>query len=246
MKISYKINLVLIAILIVMAISVIVAGTLIIGSLAYNFQEQVLNSELKKARQTVIETLNRSGLQAAVRATVELQADLIKKPPHMKTGKVFIIEAPNRVVFHPNYKPGESIQWGELEQMFQQRDGNIEYTYQGAAHYGVFTTIRPIEWLVCLSISKEEMFAKKRDFLRNIGIIAAVIVSIIALVVSLVVGRFVRRIQATLDCVKLIEKGNLEALIHPITANDEIGSLQAGVNTMSAKIKQRTIERQKV
>jgi PAS domain S-box-containing protein len=245
MKISHKINLVLISILILMTIAVIVPGTLIISKLAYNYQDQVLNSELRKSRQVVTETLNRSGLQAAVRAARELQADLKHAPLNMKTAKVFIFEAPDRVVFHIDYKLGESIQWPELEQMFQQREGNVEYTDQSTAYHGVFTTIQPIGWLVCLSISKQEMFAQKRDYLRYIGIIAAVVVCISSFVVSLMVGRFVRRIQKTLDCVKQIEKGDLEALVHPISVKDEIGRLQAGVNAMSVEIKLRTIERQK-
>ena len=245
MKISYKINLGLISVLVILTVCVIVAGTLIIGDLAYNLEAQVLTSELNKAHQTVVETLNRSGLQAAVRAAKQLQADLRSKPPKIKTGQVFIIEPPNRSIYHQDYDTGEPVRLHNMERMFEQKEGQIEFDARGESHFAIFSSIRPLDWVICLSISKKEMLAKKREYLFNICIIAIVILGISAIVVSMLVGRFTRRIHTTLDCVKRIEEGDLEAQIQSNLARDEIGSLQAGVNAMSARLKQRTLERQK-
>ena len=244
MKLSYKFHLFSFSILMVMTLSVLVAGTQIINELTHNLQSQVLHSELMKIRQTVFEALQRSGVRAAARTTAVLQANLKKTPHQMQHVHIFIIEAPDRAVFHSHYKMGERIEWADIQPMFQQRAGDIEYTNHGVLHYAVFTTIAPLEWLICLSIDKDEMYAKRKEYLCNIGLIAAVVLGISALVVSLLVNRFVRRLQVTLGCVKQIEKGALETRIHPITVNDEIGRLQSGVNAMSARIQARTIEQQ--
>ena len=245
MKTSHKIHLIVISLMIAMTISVIAAGTMIISELAYNFQNQVLVSELEKTRQAVFETLNRTGLQAAVRMAARLQTALRENPPRMATSHVFIIEAPDRVVFHQDCRPGEIIRWDQTEDLFRKGDGNAEYLYRGTPHYAVFTTIHPINWLIGISISKDEMFEKTKEYLLRICLIAAAIVLTGVFVVSLFVDRFVRHIQKALDCIKQIEKGDLNASIHPITAKDEIGRLQTGINAMSAKIRERTIERQK-
>jgi signal transduction histidine kinase/HAMP domain-containing protein len=244
MKLSYKFHLFSISILMIMTISVLVVGTMIINELAYRLQDQILHSELKKTRQTVSATLNRSGIRAAARVAAVLQADLKKAPLNMKHIHVYIIEAPDRVVFHEDNNLGDRIEWNEIVKMFRQREGAVEYTQHGVSHYAVFTTIYPIEWLICLSIDKDEIYAKRREYLRNIGVIAAAVLGISALMVSLFVSRFWRRLQTTIDCVQQIEKGDLEARIHPIPIQDEIGRLQAGVNAMSARIQARTIEQQ--
>ena len=218
---------------------------MIINELSYQFQNQVLNSELGKSRQTISEALNRAGIRAAARAAADLQAGLKEEPHRMNHVHLYIVEAPDRAVFHSEYNLGEKIEWGELARIFQEKEGTVEYTRHGVNHYAVFTTIYPIEWLILLSIDKDEMFGKRTDYFRNISVIAGMVFGISALVVSIFVRRFVRRLQTTLDCVKQIETGDLQARIDPIETQDEVGRLQAGVNAMNARLQARTIERQK-
>ncbi len=225
-----------------MTICVLAVGRLIINEVLHDQHSQILISELGKIRQTIFDSLSRSGVRAATRTAAALHDSLKTEPLQLKTGHIYIIEAPDRVIFHPEYDAGERVNFNDLETLFEQREGTVEYRYQGEKHFAAFTTIYPLEWIVLLSIDEREMYAEEAEYLLQIIFIAIVIFCISALVVSLFVRRFVQRLQTTIDCIKKIEDGDLEARVVYITADDEIGRLQSGVNAMSARIQARTFE----
>ncbi|MCG8551194.1 MAG: ATP-binding protein, partial [Desulfobacterales bacterium] len=244
MKLSYKFHLVALSILTVMTLLVVMAGTLIISDLTHTLQDQILYSELMKIREKVSDTLNHSGVRAAARAAAEIDAQLKEKPPNIRTSRMVIIEVPDHVIFHPDYATGDEIQRHELNTMFLQKEGRINYTEQRAEYYGVYTTMEPVGWLICLSIKKKDMYAKRMAYLKNIGMISGLLFLVTAGVIHLFVRSFDRRIQVTLDCVKEIENGNHAVRIPRISTRDEIGRLQEGVNAMSRKIQARTAQQQ--
>jgi diguanylate cyclase (GGDEF)-like protein/PAS domain S-box-containing protein len=240
-KLSSKFHLFSLSILIVMTFCVLAAGIFIINELAQKQHRQILQVKLEKVRETVSDTLNRSGVSSAAKAAERLQSEL-RAELGLNSIHIFVVEAPDRVIFHPELQMGERIERDDLESLLELREGAVEYTEDGGdSHFAVYTTIQPIDWMILLSIDEDEMYAKEAAYFRNITLIAFGLFAICALVVSLFVRRFISRLQFTLDCIKDIENGDLETRI-PIEADDEVGQLQAGVNSLSAKIQQRTLE----
>ena len=244
MKIMAKLNLLSIGIVLGMTVSVLGVGTLIINDILYKFEEQVLRLELSNASKTILQRLNRSGARAAAETAAEMQY-LLQQKKGLKTAQLSVIEAPdNRVVYHVDLAAGDSASSDFVDQMFRREDGAIEYEFKQVARYAVFTTVAPINWLFGLSISKQEMLEQRADFLLAIGVITFVILALNALVIRLLGQRLLQRIGAAQNCIKRIEQGELAARIPLDTVADEIGQLQQGINVMSARIQQRTIEQQ--
>ncbi|MDO8770344.1 MAG: ATP-binding protein [Burkholderiaceae bacterium] len=244
MKIMTKLNLLSIGIVLVMTISVLGVGTPIINDILYKSEEQVLRLELSNASKTILQRLNRSGARAAAETAAEMQ-HLLQQKKGLKTAQLSVVEAPdNRVVYHADLAAGDRASFDFIDQMFRREDGTIEYEFKQVARYAVFTTVTPVNWLFGLSISKQEMLEQRADFLLAIGVITFVILALNALVIRLFGQRLLRRIGAAQDCVKRIEQGELAARISLGTVADEIGELQQGINVMSARIQQRTIEQQ--
>ncbi|HYD63611.1 MAG TPA: ATP-binding protein [Noviherbaspirillum sp.] len=239
-----KLNLMSIGIVVVMTVSVLSVGIWIINDILYKFSEQVLRLELENAGKTIFQELNRSGVRAAAAAAESMGRQLQMKPG-LHTTKLAIIEATdNRIVYHPDFSPGDRAPFAFVGEMFQRERGVIEYTLDGISTYAVFVTVQPIDWLLSLSISKAEMLEGRGLFLREVGIITFVVLCMNAFLVSLFGWRLLKRIGATAHCVNRIEKGELSARIATIPVRDEIGILQEGVNAMCERIEQRTAEQQ--
>ncbi|MGH8351995.1 MAG: hypothetical protein ACRERY_00465, partial [Pseudomonas sp.] len=195
-----KLNLLSVGIVLVMTVSVLGVGTLIINDILYRLEEQVLRLELANVTQSVLQRLNRAGARAAAETAAQAHRQLQKKDG-LKTALLYIVEAPDdRVVYYPGRHPGDKLNFGFIEQMFQREQGLIEYDLDGTAYYSAFTTVYPLNWLISLSISKAEMLEERSSFLRNIG--AA---TFLALLLNALRGLFFgqrlrRRLAAALGC----------------------------------------------
>ena len=79
-------------------------------------------------------------------------------------------------------------------------------------------------------------------FMGAIGVIAFAALCLNAIAVGLFGRWLLRRIGATLDCVRRIEQGDVSARIDHGGAADEIGALQRSINAMGECIGQRARE----
>jgi diguanylate cyclase (GGDEF)-like protein/PAS domain S-box-containing protein len=240
---STKLHLLSLSVLTVMTLSVLAAGMLIINEMAREYHYQILRAQLGEVRAQVTDTLNRSGERAAAREAERLQSDLLAGQLGLESAHIYIIEAPDRVIYHPQHQMGEKLVRSDLPLLLEQDDGPVEYRFNGKAHFAAYTVIHPVDWMLFVSIDKAEIYAEERAYLRNIVLISVGIFALSALLVSLLVKRFSDRLQITLEGIKHIEEGDLDARI-PVTVHDEVGRLQAGINTMSASIQARTLEQQ--
>jgi PAS domain S-box-containing protein len=244
MRMMTKSILLSLSVILVMTISVLGVGTVIIDDILYRFQERVLRLELTNASQAIFQKLNRSGMRAATQAAADLQEHL-RQAVNLKTVRLYVVEAPdNRVVYHPEFSGGDRFSYDFVDRMFSDRDGSMEYVFSGVSYYAAFTTIYPLKWLICVSITKGEMLERKIDFLWAVGGITFFVLGLNALVLSFFWRPLLRRIGMALDCVNRIKKGDLSARIPAVAVGDELGSLLEGINAMSARIQQRTVEQQ--
>jgi PAS domain S-box-containing protein len=245
MKLTTRFNFLSIAIVLATTALVLGVGTLVLNDVLYKFEEHMLRLELTNAREAVRQSLNRSGVRAATEAAEDFQNHLRHKEG-LTSIELFIVEAPDdRIVYHPARRAGTRFATDFIDQMFRTGTGVIEYTSGDASRFAVFTTLAPLDWVIAISIDKQEMLASRAVFLRTIGAIAFVLLCLNAVVVSLFGRRLMRRMRVTLDCVNRIERGELSARIAAITVHDEFGELQKGINAMSERIEERTLAQQR-
>lgn len=240
MQIMTKYHLLSAGIVLAVTISVLVAGLAIMSDALFKSADKLLSLELTNATHTIADTLNRSGVRAAARAAADIQAKLQQKDD-FKTIMLSIVELPDeRIVYHPNLQPGTKAKSPYVRQMFQKGRGNLEFSQGGFQRYVTYMTLAPMNWLVCLSIRQDEMLKDRMFFLKVIGGMTFAAVLLNSLIVTAYWRRILARIKATLDCVDRIKAGDLSARIAVVEGDDEIRSLQDGVNAMSAGIEQRT------
>lgn len=225
-----------------MTLCVLTAGLVIINDLTHTQHRQILDVQLGKVGDAISDTLSRSGVDSIPAQAERLQSEL-RTGLEVNSAYIYILEESGRVIFHPKRETGEMIDWNNLPSLFTHKQGAVEFTEDGVSLFAVYSRIQANNWLTIIAIDEDEMYAREADYFRTIALITLGIFILSALIVSLYVRRFVSRLQVTLDGIKRIEKGDLETTI-PIEADDEVGRLQAGVNTMSARIRQRTIEQQ--
>lgn len=242
MKLRVKLQAFALSVLLAMTVAVLIAGSVIVDRLAHDLYDQILKTELEVMRVTLFDTFNSSGEFAASQAVQSLNNKLKKEPLNIKTGHAYVIEAPDRVIYHPDYKLGERIEREDISRLLKQREGMVEYEHGGSVHYAVYTTIEPLNWLIFLSMDVDEIHLKQTEYLRSISLIALVIVSITVLGVSLFVTRFVGRLRSMLHCVEKIKSGRVEICELPKALNDEIGWLQEGIATLHTDLAKHTIE----
>jgi PAS domain S-box-containing protein len=137
---------------------------------------------------------------------------------------------------------GDRVDYAFVDEMMRGQTGSLRYSYKGDQRMAVFHTLAPIDWLVGVAVSRQDVYAAMFGFMRAIGGITFVALCLNAIAVSLFGRWLLRRIDVTLDCVRRIEQGDVSARVSHAESADEVGALQRSVNAMGERIEQRTRE----
>jgi len=242
-KISTRLNLLSVFAILVMTAAVLGAAVFLLQANLRQSRERLMQLELNSATQLIRQQLGRSGVVAASKEAAE-QLRQLRGKEGFASATLFVIERnDNRIVYHPDGTMGERVTDAFVEEMMRRQSGSLEYDdHDGEQHMAVFYMMEPIDWLVGVAVSRKEIYAPLFEFTRAIGGITFVALCLSGIAVSLFGRWLMRRIGAALDCVKLIEQGDLSARILRTGPDDEVGALQRGINAMGERIEQRTRE----
>jgi PAS domain S-box-containing protein len=241
-KISTRLNLLSLVTILVMTAAVLGAAVFFLQADLRQSRERLMQLELNGATQSIRQQLGRSGVVAASKEAAE-QLRQLRGKEGFASATLFVVERnDNRIVYHPNGTMGERVTLPFVEEMLRRQTGSLEYDYNGDPRMAVFHVMEPIDWLVGMAVSRKEVYAPLFGFTRAIGGITFVALCLSAIAVSLFGRWLMRRIGATLECVKQIEQGDLSARVVHTGPDDEVGALQLGINEMGERIEQRTRE----
>jgi PAS domain S-box-containing protein len=250
MNLRTKTSLVSISLLAVMTCSLVLVGTVAIDEIVYELNQRLLTQQVTiqlhkvdRAYQ-VLGNAGVLGLESHIHRVEQDLVDEFRHFSHGRTGRFFLVAAPDRLIVHTGTPEETTPDPGSLAEMFTKQRGFTEYEVDGKKRFCAFQTFRPWNWLLGVSIATDEMFEKRSDYLRQVSLIATGILLLSALLWKLFTGNLVRRIEETLTCMNAVEKGDLTARIDPVESNDEIGLLQRGANAMIAGIESRTRDQQ--
>ncbi len=248
MRLQSKINIFSAVILILMTLSTVIVGTLVIEEIVYGLNRRLLTLEIGHIINKIqhgYRVLQRSGVSEVNGYVTRMQEELVAELSGYrlgKTGRLVIVAKPDRVVLNTEPKSNTALDAATIHRMFVEGTGETEYESGKSERFCVFAAFAPWDWLIALSLTKDEMFEKRNEYIKQVSLIASVVLLLNIVVLSLFAKRLVRRIKTMLECAYRVEKGDLTARITPITEEDEIASLQRGFNSMISRMEEHTNE----
>ncbi len=241
MKTQTKINIFMLVMLTLLGAPLVISGYLVINEIVYKLNQEMFSKELNHINQgitrayQVLEEAGVADIEGYVRQEQEKLLKQFSNYHYDSTGRLFILDAQSRILWHQDYPKGQLFPFEFAQTMLAQKQGAVEYYYQGQSYYSVFLTAPQWHWLIALTITQEEMFAGRQRYVQTALLIAAIVLLSVLWLSYRITRRISQQIQTTLDYLQKFEQGSLQTRI-PVVVEDEIGVIQAGINTMVAKI----------
>ncbi|MEN9848587.1 MAG: hypothetical protein RL368_1327 [Pseudomonadota bacterium] len=241
MKTQNKINLFVFVILAMLGVPIVIAGYIVINQIIHELNHAVFTRELasiSKQIQESVSTLEDAGVQGIDSYVIAVQQEFIEKLRHYKfgrTGYVYFLDEHGKVVMHRRDPVGYDLKLPFITDILSQTAGTVEYEYEGAGRFAVFSKDTRWNWFIVLSIKEEEVF-EYRDLYLKIVSVTTISVFLLVLLISYIFTRGVtKKLQTTLTCLQAVGNGDLSVRIEDVYT-DEIGVIQQGINTMIGKV----------
>ncbi len=242
MKLRYKLNLLALSVLFVVASAITVSGVLAIGGLSVDLNKRLMYSEINHVIGQVEdaqEVLRLSGVAGVKSYILATQADLVHELTdyHLgRTGELMIITLPDRVVLQHGLDPGAVTDIAYLDKMTREGTGILESAFRGKKYFFAYAKNQEWNWLITIAITAEEMFEQRDIFLRNVTLI---------LLFSLVFGSliFVWFAKGIVDPILQlarsavgISKGEWDQTLPEPRSGDEVGDLTRVFREMTERL----------
>lgn len=152
--------------------------------------------------------------------------------PYGMQGYAFIIDSKGKALFHPKEDvigKDLSSEW-YIQEMIKQKQGYLEYEFQGEPKLSVFETL-PNGWVLGIGSYKADLL---QPFLKSKMMM--LVISIVASLISVFVGVFIvyrilTPLKRLVHAMQKAEKGDLTERV-PLDRADEFGQLGAMYNEM--------------
>ncbi|MBL6988655.1 MAG: response regulator [Bacteriovoracaceae bacterium] len=247
MKLLTKLNIISISILLVVMSTMVWVGTIKINDILTDMHTENLNLLLSDFHTSIDEQYNVLKKHGLTDMTIYVEkakkAIIDKYSTFQQRGKehFFIIDHTNKILLHAFEEPPDGLKIAPTaDNKDQFKINTTNYLLAGVEHFAVYRNYNNWQWIIGISISKEEMFKKRSEYLLVVGIIATLVL-IIAFIVDALFGRtLTSRIDDTLASIKEVENGNFDPPASRLdTNNDEITKLQTGISKMAQTIKEK-------
>ncbi len=185
MRLRYRIPLICLPLLALSLLALLWTGMTGNRQLAYSLQEQRLETQLKSVRRS-IETLPQPhDKHLAAREAANLLAQLRDPPSGLKTARLYLIESPDRVIFHPEKAMGEHLAEQELTPLLTNSQGVFDHDSAGKSRHTIVYRIPPLSWVLVLSVDRNELLARGSAYRKRLLLTALAALSISVLLLFL-------------------------------------------------------------
>ena len=177
MRLKYKINIIFLGTLVVVALALTLAGVLTIDTLTRDLNHRLMESELAHAMARVAEAadvLEQSGVANVASYVKAAQDELLQYFREYRlgeTGRLYIISPPNTVVLHPDPDTEFPVATPEISYMAANVRGLLQASGREQHYVLQYDTFPQWNWVVVLSMTTGEMYAQRDKFLHNVVII---------------------------------------------------------------------------
>lgn len=232
MRLQYKINLLSLSILLIVALAISTAGVLSIRRLSQDLNLKLMSSEVNHIMDAIRssnDVLVQSGVSTVESYIQTAQQDLIEGLQGYslgETGSLMIVTLPDyQVVLSDTPLNGPSLASSCLEAMAVQENGVIQCFHRDANRLFFYEEFQPWNWRIILSVTTEEMYKERDHFLTNV-----LFILLLSLILgSLVYFWFARGIvEPILELAKAaveISRGTWNRKLPAPKGEDEVGEL---------------------
>jgi methyl-accepting chemotaxis protein len=152
------------------------------------------------------------------------------------TGYAFLTNAEGTVLAYPDPDQVMKLDLGQFDfgqRMLNQKNGLIDYTYEGVGKTAAFATESDTGWLVAVTANEADILSAVRrvgqiNLLVAAGVLLVVILALILIVRSVVTGPLGRVVRV----MDKLSGGSVDQRVN-LDTHDEIGDLSRSVDTFS-------------
>ncbi len=244
MRLQFKVNVISLAIMAVVVCSVVVAGVVTLDRLTLDLNRKLLSVEADTVLERIRETydvLRVSGVEQVPDYVQAAQRELIEKLGRNQErlfGRLTIVEDSGALVLAPHGGNVASLSQAFLATMAETGVGNLEYVGDGGGRYLFYRNFKTWHWLVIISVSTDEMYAMRREFLQRTAVI---------LIVGLVLGGvallwFMRSVVGPVrqlaEAALAISQDRWTLKLPTLASRDEVGELAEAFTVMTNRLQE--------
>ncbi|SHK20474.1 methyl-accepting chemotaxis sensory transducer with Cache sensor [Anaerobranca californiensis DSM 14826] len=154
-----------------------------------------------------------------------------------ETGTAALLSSKGIVMSHPFPELiGEELPIPDLlETVMKNRDGGMDFEFNGEKRFAVFNTIERTGWKLIGSPLYEEIYSNVRFILNNIlvnGLIALLVASALGFLITFTITKSIKSLA---EDVEKISTGDFTVRTN-VKSKDEIGALGKAINTMTEQL----------
>ncbi len=239
MKIKYEINLVSLGILVTVSLAIAFAGVTALDKVTTELNQKLMANEVKnlvaniRAAHQVLRDNRVDKVDSYIEKT---KAELIQELDDYtfgKTGKLRIVELPDRMVMPEISLPGDTLPATCLAAIVQQKNGILPCSITNKDHLLHFETYDDWHWLVVISLETAEILQARDKFLRNVVVI--LLASLIAGTSLLLwlTGKIVKPVRQLAAAAVSVSNGEWDVPLPAPKGEGEIAQLSRAFQSMS-------------
>ncbi len=154
--------------------------------------------------------------------------------------KTYLVDSRNNVITNDPriLAQADSFRSSAIDLALKEQQGKSSYiNYAGVDVLGKYLWIEDQHVALIVEIDREIALQPAHQLVTNIGIIALQISIILIVIVIIMAERITAPLRALNDTISQISQGRLNVSA-PVLADDEVGALAKGVNSMTEKLRQ--------
>jgi methyl-accepting chemotaxis protein len=157
-----------------------------------------------------------------------------------QTGYAYVIDKKGLVIAHPDASKIMKVNLGQFEfgkQILAQKNGLINYSFEGVAKWVAFKPVDSMDWIVAVTVPEPEILAPVRSLGKINLLVAIAVIAIAITLIFFVTSTVVKPINLVVSGLRDAAEGNgdLTKRIN-IKSSDEVGELARWFNTFIGKI----------
>lgn len=172
----------------------------------------------------------------SVSLSLEALSQTVNSTKIGKRGYIYIIDNANKIIVHPTEKPGTEGTTEPYKHIFEQKNGELQYTLNGKNEHAFFVTNEVTGWTVVGVIDNDEVTETVRPILYTTLVVIAVAIVISSIIIFWIVQSITRPLRRLVDASNEISDGNLTIEV-PVKGQDEFGKLSNSFNKMSESLR---------
>ncbi len=244
MRIQLKVNLISLAIMTAVVCSVGVAGVIILDRLTLDLNRKLLSFEADTVLQRIRETydvLRVSGVEQVSDYVQAAQRELVQKlggDQKRLFGRLTIVEESGAAVLVPHEVSVATLPHTLLATMIDTGSGNLEYVGDGGGRFLFYRDFKPWRWLVIISVSTDEMYAMRKEFIRSTAVILIVGLVLGGGAVLLFMRGVVGPVRQLAEAALAISQARWSHKLPTPAGRDEVGELAEAFTIMTNRLQE--------